>query len=58
MKRRSFISLLMAALVGLRTAFVPRPAAASSESDDDLLLVNGWIVRRSQVSKSNPEQLR
>lgn len=58
MKRRSFISLLMAALVGLRTAFVPRPASASSDNDDDLLLVNGWIVRRSQVSKTNPEQLR
>lgn len=57
MKRRSFISLLMAALVGLRTALVRRPAAASGESDDDLLLVNGWIVRRSQVSKTNPEQL-
>ncbi|NKB48296.1 MAG: hypothetical protein GKS02_02915 [Alphaproteobacteria bacterium] len=55
MKRRSFISLLAGALVGLRALFGARPASAARGDDDDLLLVNGWIVRRSQVSRKKQE---
>ena len=53
MKLRSFVWALMGALFGSRCVYGIRVASASTYADDDLLLVNGWIVRRSQVSKQN-----
>jgi hypothetical protein len=58
MKRRSFVWVLMGALFGLRGLYGIRAASAANVADDDLLLVNGWIVRRSQVSKRKRVKVR
>ena len=45
------LASLAGALFGLRGLYGVQAASAANVADDDLLLVNGWIVRRSQVSK-------
>jgi hypothetical protein len=49
MRRRSFLWALMGGLVGLRSI---EGIGAAFAAEDELLLVNGWIVRRSQLPRA------
>lgn len=58
MKRRSFLWSSMAALAGLLFIRGARRRLAARELGDDLLLVDGWIVRREQLPKEIPDAKR
>lgn len=56
MNRRILLKLLIGTVIGLRS-LIPVGSRASSitngQNEDDLLIVNGWIVRRSQLSRKD-----
>ena len=58
MNRRLFLRTFVGVLFGTRCIYDSKTAFAMTDIDDDLLLVNGWIVRRSQISKDNRSQER
>jgi hypothetical protein len=56
LSRRSWLAGLVAGLLALRTG---RQAAAATPPDDDpILLVDGWILRRSDLDLLNDRQDR
>ena len=55
MTRRAFLTALAGVLSGLTLPAGRRAARASGarEAEDELVLVGGWIVRRSQAPKGS-----
>ena len=58
MTRRAFLTALAGVLSGLtlpagRRAARAARAAQTREAEDELVLVGGWIVRRSQAPKGS-----